>query len=860
MRLDHGRTEVAVADAVFQRDEALAVLAVDIGRPADELDLAEIAEPDIGGRRFRIGVRKCDRNRADGIDIPAEFRRQPHRQREDHLAFIDLGDFLTADRGLHHGIDVGDREAVARGLGAIDLDDEIGLAEQVEAGGVGDAADAGEFGLHGLGQPLQLIEVLAKNLDRVLALHAGNGFLDIVLDVLREVEIDADEFAVELLAQLLDHVFFGQPCRPGIGRLERNEELGEERAVGIGAFLAAALLGEYGLHRLIAHDDGADLGYRFHARFQRDRRRHHGADPHIAFFQLGQEFGAEPEAQAEAQRQKHRGDDSGAPIVADRGHQNGLVQVADVTDREGFDFLDMGRQQDRGQHRRHGEGGDDGAEQRVGIGPRHRPEDLAFDALHREQRQEGRDRDDHRKEDRLVDLDGAGQDPVQLVAEPRRAIGGHPRRVMGDVAEDVFHHDHGAVDDDAEVDGADRQQIGGLAPHHRDQDRQEQRHRNRGGDDQSAAQVTEEDPLDQKDQRDPEQQIVQHGLHRDRNQIAAVVERHDLDACRQRSVGVDLLHRNANALDHVHGAFELLHQHDAGDDVGLLVTAGDAESRCKTDADLGDIGYQHRNAALLGQYDIADIVERGDDADAADIDRLFADRDGTTADIGIIPRDRGHDLRQCQPIGHHAVEIDLGLKFLGLAAEHRDVGYSGHNAQLAFDHPVLQRLEPHHVHARRPHQLVAKDLADAAGGRDHRQHAGRQHRILQPVEGLLAHEMIVAAVFELQADETEAIDGVGANELQARRAGDRDLDRDRDVALDFLRRLALLLGDDLDDRRRRVGIRLDVQHQESGIAETEKGRERDHHQYPPRQAERDQTTQHRRPQIPYLTRFLDANR
>jgi hypothetical protein len=54
--------------------------------------------------------------------------------------------------------------------------------------------------------------------------------------------------------------------------------------------------------------------------------------------------------------------------------------------------------------------------------------------------------------------------------------------------------------------------------------------------------------------------------------------------------------------------------------------------------------------------------------------------------------------------------------------------------------------------------------------------------------------MIVAAVFKLQPDETEPIDGVRADELQTRRAGDRDLDRNRDVTLDFLGGLALLLG------------------------------------------------------------------
>src|SRR5258708_19407669 len=46
----------------------------------------------------------------------SEFRRQTHRQREDHLAFIDLGNFLAADRGLDDGIDVADGEAVARGF------------------------------------------------------------------------------------------------------------------------------------------------------------------------------------------------------------------------------------------------------------------------------------------------------------------------------------------------------------------------------------------------------------------------------------------------------------------------------------------------------------------------------------------------------------------------------------------------------------------------------------------------------------------------------------------------------------------------------------------------------------------------
>ena len=116
--------------------------------------------------------------------------------------------------------------------------------------------------------------------------------------------------------------------------------------------------------------------------------------------------------------------------------------------------------------------------------------------------------------------------------------------------------------------------------------------------------------------------------------------------------------------------------------------------------------------------------------------------------------------------------------------------------------------------------------------------------ILQPVGDLLTHEIVVAAIFELQADEAEREHGVRADVRQTRRAGDRDLERDRDIALDFFGRLAGILRDDLDDRRRRIGIGLDVQRHEGRVADADKSREGDQRQRPPRQAERHQTTQH----------------
>ena len=65
-----------------------------------------------------------------------------------------------------------------------------------------------------------------------------------------------------------------------------------------------------------------------------------------------------------------------------------------------------------------------------------------------------------------------GQHAAQLVGQAGFRIGDRAPGVMREMAEDVLHHDHGRIDDDAEIDGADRQQVGGFAAQHRDDDGQ----------------------------------------------------------------------------------------------------------------------------------------------------------------------------------------------------------------------------------------------------------------------------------------------------------------------------------------------------------------------------------------------------
>ena len=264
-----------------------------------------------------------------------------------------------------------------------------------------------------------------------------------------------------MLAQLLDEQLLGHAFRPLIDRLQRHKELGQERAIRIGPLIAAALLREHRPNRRVALDDVADARNRFHAGLQIDGRRHDGANPHIALFELGQEFGAKPRREdagghEEGERRQRRN-----PVVPNRHEQDRLVDLADQPHDDGLDLLHLVGQQDRRQDRRHREGGDHRADQRIRISPRHRAEDLALHALHGEQRKKRRDGDDHREEDRPIDFNRGREDTVKLV-RGCRAFGLVRRMFVREVTEDVLHHNHGGIDDDAKVDRPDRQQIGGL--------------------------------------------------------------------------------------------------------------------------------------------------------------------------------------------------------------------------------------------------------------------------------------------------------------------------------------------------------------------------------------------------------------
>ena len=138
---------------------------------------------------------------------------------------------------------------------------------------------------------LQVLQVGAADLDGVLGVDAGGRLLDVVLDVLREGEVDAGEALAQRVAPSRRPA---SPCRGPSRhlshRLQRHEELAVGEAVGIGAVVRPAVLGDDGLDLGEALDQAAHAVDVAVALVERHRGRQRGAHPDVAFLELGQEL------------------------------------------------------------------------------------------------------------------------------------------------------------------------------------------------------------------------------------------------------------------------------------------------------------------------------------------------------------------------------------------------------------------------------------------------------------------------------------------------------------------------------------------------------------------------------------------
>ena len=215
---------------------------------------------------------------------------------------------------------------------------------------------------------------------------------------------------------------------------------------------------------------------------------------------------------------------------------------------------------------------------------------------------------------------------------------------------------------------------------------------------------------------------------------------------------------------------------------------------------------QHRRAVVHRQHHVADVLQRLQAPQAAHVVELAALRIEPAAGIAVVGRQRALHLQHRQADAGDLGRIEQHLVLHGAAAKARIIRHAGNGFVCGLDDPVLEGLELH----RRPVgalQHVAIDQTRRRGQRRHRRrHAARQTEAGQPVENFLAGEVVVGAIVEREDDVGQSIERDRALRGHLRNAVHPDFDGHRDQPFHFLGGVSGPLGDDLDHRRRKIGI------------------------------------------------------
>ncbi len=248
---------------------------------------------------------------------------------------------------------------------------------------------------------------------------------------------------------------------------------------------------------------------------------------------------------------------------------------------------------------------------------------------------------------------------------------------------------------------------------------------------------------------------------------------------------------------------------------------------------------------MLGLVGMARELDVGEQrALRLDHEALLATFDQAAGRVVRALRQRLEHVVEHHPERRHLRRIGLDVDLFDQAAVRRHVRDAGHAQQGGLHHPLFDRAQRHRI-AVRALERVAVDLADRGRERAERGvRVGRQVRIAEALEHLLACVEHVDAILERHRDDRQAEQRDRALVDRAGYAVERALERDRDPALDFLGGLAGVDRDDLDRGIGRIGERLDREVLVGRVAE-ERDRDRaDEHEHACPQRRVDQSVDH----------------
>src|SRR5205085_4885871 len=228
---------------------------------------------------------------------------------------------------------------------------------------------------------------------------------------------------------------------------------------------------------------------------------------------------------------------------------------------------------------------------------RERLEELALDALQRE--------DGH--EDGDDDEDGEGHRPPDLLRGDEDGLAHRVLAVLFEVAVDVLDHHDRRVDHHPDADGepTKRGEVGGDAhiPHQDKGDHHAER--DRGGGDERTAEVSEQQEENQKHQRLALDERLDYRVDAVIDQLRLIVVIDYMDALGERPV--DLGHLVFDSFDDLLGVLIDALEHDAGHDFALPVLRDRALSYLAADLDRRHVRDPDGRAAARVEHDVLDV-------------------------------------------------------------------------------------------------------------------------------------------------------------------------------------------------------------------------------------------------------------
>ena len=165
----------------------------------------------------------------------------------------------------------------------------------------------------------------------------------------------------------------------------------------------------------------------------------------------------------------------------------------------------------------------------------------------------------------------------------------------------VFDDDHRAVDDDAEVDGAQAEQVAADFMGHHAGDGEQHGQGNHQCGDERRAKISQQQKQHQNDEQGPFGKVIAHGFQRRVDQFGAVVHDVGLDACGQGAV--DFLHLLRHTQRNRPAVFALQHEHRA-ENRFPAVFGGRAGAQFFADVHVRHVVYMNRNPAVGADHDL----------------------------------------------------------------------------------------------------------------------------------------------------------------------------------------------------------------------------------------------------------------